>query len=50
MSRNFLLVDPEERPDVLRGLASSVRVRILKMLHLKGGMNVNDVAAALDLP
>lgn len=50
MSRNFLLVDPEERPDVLRGLASPVRVRILKTLHLKGGMNVNDIAAELDLP
>ena len=28
MSRNFLLVDPEERPDVLRGLASPVRLKI----------------------
>ena len=50
MSRNFLLVDPEERPDVLRGLASPVRVKILKVLHQRGGMNVNDIADLLDLP
>ena len=50
MSRNFLLVDPEERPDVLRGLASPVRVKILKVLHLRGGLNVNDIADILELP
>ena len=50
MSRNFLLVDPEERPDVLRGLASPVRVKILKALHQRGGMNVNDIADLLALP
>jgi predicted transcriptional regulator len=50
MSRNFLVVDPEDRPDVLRALASDVRVQILKLLHIKGGMNVNDIAAALSLP
>src|SRR5688572_24802015 len=50
MSRNFLLVDPEERPDVLRGLASPVRVKILKALHQRGGLNVNDIADLLDLP
>ncbi|MEO8757011.1 MAG: helix-turn-helix domain-containing protein [Devosia sp.] len=50
MSRNFLLVDPQERPDVLRGLASPVRVQMLKALHLRGGLNVNDIAALLQLP
>ena len=50
MSRNFLLVDPEERPDVLRGLASEVRVKILKALHLRGGLNVNAIAELLQLP
>ncbi len=50
MSRNFLLVDPEERPDVLRGLASPVRVKILKVLHQRGGLNVNDIADLLELP
>ncbi len=50
MSRNFLLVDPEERADVLRGLASPLRVKILKALHKRGGLNVNDIADLLDLP
>jgi len=50
MSRNFLVVDPEEGLDVLRGLASAVRVRILKLLHVEGALNVNDIAARLELP
>jgi predicted transcriptional regulator len=50
MSRNFLLVDPEERPDVLRGLASEARIKILKALHLRGGLNVNEIADLLSLP
>jgi predicted transcriptional regulator len=50
MSRNFLLVDPEERPDVLRGLASEARIKILKVLHLRGGLNVNEIADLLSLP
>src|SRR5437868_5309255 len=50
MPRNFLLVDPEERPDVLRWLASPARVKILKALHLRGGLNVNEIADLLELP
>lgn len=50
MSRNFLLVDPEERPEVLKALASEVRVAILKLLHIEGPMNVNDIAAKLHQP
>lgn len=50
MSRNFLVVDPEENLEVLHGLASSVRVKILKLLHVRGPLNVNDIAAALELP
>lgn len=50
MSRNFLVIDPEERPEVLRGLASPIRVRVLRLLHARGTMNVNDIAAALNLP
>jgi len=50
MSRNFLLIDPAERPDVLRALASEVRVSILKLLHIEGAMNVNDIAAKLGQP
>jgi predicted transcriptional regulator len=50
MSRNFLVVDPSERPDVLRALASEVRVAILKLLHSEGPLNVNDIAARLGQP
>ena len=50
VARNFLVIDPEERPEVLRGLASPVRVRILRLLRRAAGVNVNDIAAALGLP
>ena len=50
MSRNFLVIDPEQRPDVLRALASPQRVRILRLLHNRPGLNVNDIAEALALP
>lgn len=50
MARNFLMIDPVQDIAVLKGLASSVRVKILKMLQETGGMNVNDIAAALSLP
>ncbi|HTJ58433.1 MAG TPA: helix-turn-helix domain-containing protein [Devosiaceae bacterium] len=50
MPRNFLVVDPEEGLDVLKGLASSARIKILKLLHSRGPLNVNDIAAALELP
>jgi len=50
MSRNFLLVDPADRPDVLRALASEVRISMLKLLHIEGPMNVNDIAAKLSQP
>lgn len=50
MSRNFLLIDPEERLDVLKALASEVRVGILKLLHEAGPLNINDIAARLEQP
>ena len=50
MSEKFLLVDPEERLDLIKGLASAVRVSILKLLGTKGPLNVNQIAEALSLP
>lgn len=50
MSRNFLVVDPEEDIEVLKGLASPIRVRILKLLHVEGPLNGNDIAEKLELP
>ena len=50
MSRNFLIVDPEEGIEVLKAFASTARIRVLKLLHTKGAMNINDIAGALGLP
>ncbi len=50
MSRNFLVVDPEEDLEVLKGLASAIRVKILKLLHIEGPLNGNDIAEKLSLP
>jgi predicted transcriptional regulator len=50
MSRNFLVVDPEENLDVIKGLASAIRIKILKLLHIEGPLNGNDIAARLELP
>ncbi len=50
LARNFLLVDPEEDNDVLKGLASPVRIAMLQLLHAEGPLNINDIAARLDLP
>ena len=50
MSRNFLVIDPEDGIEVLKGLASPVRVKMLKLLHMEGALNGNDIAAKLSLP
>ncbi len=50
MPRNFLVVDPAEKPEVLRALASDVRVAILKLLHVAGPLNVNEIANRLEQP
>ena len=50
MSRNFLIVDPEEGIEVLKAFASPARVKVLKLLHTKGAMNINDIAGTLGLP
>lgn len=47
---SFLNVYPEQGFAVFRGLASPVRLRILKLLQRRGPLNVNEIAAALDLP
>ncbi len=36
MSRNFLVIDPQEDLAVLHALASSARVSILKLLQMRG--------------
>jgi len=50
MNRNFLIVDPEDGIEVLKAFASAARVKVLKLLHTRGPMNVNEIAQDLDLP
>ncbi|WP_425330060.1 ArsR/SmtB family transcription factor [Terrirubrum flagellatum] len=49
-ARSFLVVNPERQFDILRGLASPARVRILRLLRKRGPLNVNQIAEALGLP
>lgn len=49
-ARSFLVIDPDKQFGVLRGLASPVRLRILRLLRRQGPLNVNSIAEALDLP
>ena len=44
------MLDPEEGQATLRGLASPARVRILKLLHASGPLNVNEISDALGFP
>ena len=50
MSDQIIVVDPRERIDLLKALASEVRVRILELLTRTGPRNVNQVAQELRLP
>lgn len=50
MTKSFLIVDPEVDHAVLKGIASPARATILKRLHERGPMNVNELAAELQQP
>jgi predicted transcriptional regulator len=50
MKPNFLTINPEDGLDVLKGLASPIRVNILKTLRAKGSLNVNEISRELALP
>ena len=50
MSQQVLVVDPTERPDILKALASEVRARLLEHLTRNGPRNVNQLADELGLP
>src|SRR5712672_1286731 len=47
--RSFLNVNPEQQFEVVRGLASPVRVRILKLLRRRGPL-INQISEALGMP
>jgi predicted transcriptional regulator len=46
----FLVVNADRQYQVLRGLASPVRLRVLKLLNRHGPKNINQIAEALGLP
>ncbi len=48
--RRFLVVSPDRQFTVLRGLASPVRLRILRLLRRSGPLNVNQICEELGLP
>ncbi len=48
--RSFLIVNPERQFDLVRGLSSPVRIRILRLLRKRGPLNVNQIAETLGLP
>lgn len=50
MAKNFLVVDPMDRLDLIKALASELRVKILKLLEVSGPRNVNQIADELGLP
>ncbi len=50
MSQNLLLIDAESDFDVFKAAASRGGVRILKLLHECGGLNVNQIAERLVQP
>lgn len=50
MTGKVLVIDPVERQDLIKGLASEVRIGILKLLRRAGAKNVNQIAESLGLP
>ncbi len=50
MTPQFLTIGPDDGMKVLRGLASPIRARILKLLHECGKLNVNEISQRLGLP
>ena len=45
----ILVIDPSEDKDVILGLASELRLKILRLLYAKP-LNINEIAEALSLP
>ncbi|MDO1584872.1 metalloregulator ArsR/SmtB family transcription factor [Rhizobium oryzicola] len=50
MSNRFLMITPEDGADVLKCLAAPARLAILELLHVRGALNVNEIAEVLELP
>ena len=50
MKPNFLTIGPDDGAEVLKGLASPIHIRILRLLHRRGPLNVNEISRELALP
>jgi predicted transcriptional regulator len=50
LSPSMMVIHADDGGDALRGLASPVRLRILRLLHRRGPLNVNEISRALTLP
>lgn len=50
MTKQFLLLTPENGGEILKSLAAPARLAILSLLHERGPLNVNDIADLLELP
>lgn len=48
--RKFLTINPEDNIDAVKGLASPLRIQILRLLRKRGPMNVGEISEALQLP
>ena len=48
--RTYLHVNPERDFNVVKALASPLRIRVLKLLRRRGPLNVNEISEALELP
>ncbi len=48
--RKFLTINPEDNIDAVKGLASPLRIQILRLLRMRGPMNVNEISETLGLP
>jgi len=50
MNQKFLVIDPEKDLAALKGVASLPRLKLLKELSKRPGININDLAQAANLP
>jgi len=50
LNRNFLALHATDGQAALKALSSPARIDILRLLHSKGPMNVNEISAALAMP
>ncbi len=50
LDRTFLTLEAAESQAALRSLSSPARLEMLRLLHARGPMNVNEISAALSLP